>query len=62
MASPDPRQSEPLSGRKSTYPPVQILRATSIAGFNQDYLLFSGATTEVRSYIDTLERNHGEVH
>jgi hypothetical protein len=30
MLSPDPRQSEPLSGRKSTYPPVQILRATSV--------------------------------
>src|SRR6267154_6552812 len=32
-----------------------VERLQEIAGFNQDYLLFSGATTEVRSYIDTLE-------
>jgi hypothetical protein len=32
MLSPDPRQSEPLSGRKSTYLAVQILRATSEEG------------------------------
>jgi hypothetical protein len=29
MCSPDPRQSSPHSGRKSTYPAVQILPATS---------------------------------
>ena len=39
-----------------------VERLQEIAGFNQDYLLFSGATTEVRSYIDTLERNRREGH
>jgi hypothetical protein len=29
MLSPDPRRSSPPSGRKSTYPPVQIPQATS---------------------------------
>jgi transcriptional regulator GlxA family with amidase domain len=29
MISPDPRRSSPHSGRKSTYPPVQIPQATS---------------------------------
>ena len=30
MLSPDPRRSAPPSGRKSTFPPVQIPQATSI--------------------------------
>jgi len=30
MISPDARQSSPLSGRKATYRPVQILRASSL--------------------------------
>src|ERR1700676_2092027 len=30
MLSPDPRRSSPPSGRKSTYPPVQIPQATSV--------------------------------
>ena len=39
-----------------------VERLQEIAGFNQDYLLLSGATTEVRSYIDTLELNRREGH
>ena len=39
-----------------------VERLQEIAGFNQDYLLLSGTTTEVRSYIDTLERNRREGH
>jgi hypothetical protein len=35
MLSPDPRQSSPPSGRKSTYPPVQIPRATSLDAGDQ---------------------------
>jgi hypothetical protein len=38
-----------------------VERLQKIAGFNQDYLHLGGATTEVRSYIDTLERNPREV-
>ena len=40
---------------------LNVERLQKIAGFNQDYLHLGGATTEVRSYIDTLERNRGEV-
>ena len=36
-------------------------RLQKIAGFNQDYLHLGGATTEVRSYIDMLERDRGEA-
>jgi hypothetical protein len=32
MVSPASRQSSPLSGRKSTYPPVQICEASSVFG------------------------------
>ncbi len=40
---------------------LDVERLQKIAGFNQDYLHLGGATTEVRSYIDTLERNRTEV-
>jgi transcription initiation factor IIE alpha subunit len=40
---------------------LDVERLQKIAGFNQDYLHLDGATTEVRSYIDTLERNR-EAH
>jgi CRP-like cAMP-binding protein len=40
---------------------LDVERLQKIAGFNQDYLHLGGATTEVRSYIDTLERNPREV-
>jgi CRP-like cAMP-binding protein len=36
---------------------LAVERLQKIAGFNQDYLHLGGATTEVRSYFDTLERN-----
>jgi CRP-like cAMP-binding protein len=36
-------------------------RLQEIAGLNQDYLHLGGAPTEVRSYIDTLERNRREI-
>jgi CRP-like cAMP-binding protein len=36
---------------------LDVERLQKIAGFNQDYLHLGGATTEIRSYIDTLERN-----
>ena len=36
---------------------LHVERLQKIAGFNQDYLHLGGATTEVRSYIDRLERN-----
>jgi hypothetical protein len=39
---------------------LDVERLQTIAGFNQDYLHLGGATTEVRSYIDTLERNRRE--
>jgi CRP-like cAMP-binding protein len=41
---------------------LDVDRLQKIAGFNQDYLHLGGASTEVRSYIDTLERNRREVH
>src|SRR5438477_6036926 len=40
---------------------LDVEKLQKIAGFNQDYLHLGGATTEVRSYIDTLERNRREV-
>jgi CRP-like cAMP-binding protein len=40
---------------------LDVERLQKIAGFNQDYLHLGGATTEVRSYIDTLERNRRGV-
>jgi hypothetical protein len=36
---------------------LDVERLQKIAGFNQDYLHLGGATTEVRSYIDRLERD-----
>jgi CRP-like cAMP-binding protein len=36
---------------------LDVERQQKIAGFNQDYLHLGGATTEVRSYFDTLDRN-----
>ena len=36
-------------------------RLQKIAGLNQDYLHLDGATAEVRSYIDALERNRREI-
>ena len=36
---------------------LDVERLQKIAGLNQDYLHLGGATTEVRSYFDTLERN-----
>jgi hypothetical protein len=40
---------------------LDVERQQKIAAFNQDYLHLGGATTEVRSYFDTLDRNrrHG---
>ena len=35
---------------------LAVERLQKIAGFNQDYLLLGGAPSEVRSYIDMLER------
>ena len=40
---------------------LDVERLQKIAGFNQDYLHLGGATMEVRSYIDTLERNRRGV-
>ena len=40
---------------------LDVEELQKIAGFNQDYLHLGGATMEVRSYIDTLERNRREV-
>jgi CRP-like cAMP-binding protein len=40
---------------------LDIGRLQKIAGFNQDYLHLDGATAEVRSYIDALERNRRGV-
>ena len=40
---------------------LDVGRLQKIAGFNQDYLHLDGATTEVRSYIDKLERER-EAH
>jgi CRP-like cAMP-binding protein len=40
---------------------LDIERLQTIAGFNQDYLHLGGAPTEVRRYIDVLERNRRAV-
>jgi CRP-like cAMP-binding protein len=40
---------------------LNVERLQKIAGFSQDYLHLGGATTEVRSYIDTLKHNRTEV-
>jgi hypothetical protein len=40
---------------------LDVGRLQKIAGLNQDYLHLDGATAEVRSYIDALERNRREV-
>jgi hypothetical protein len=37
-------------------------RLQEIAGFDQDYLHLGGAPTEVRSYIEKLERDPREVY
>ncbi len=39
---------------------LDVEKLQKIAGFNQDYLHLGGATTEVRSYIDALERDRGD--
>jgi CRP-like cAMP-binding protein len=44
-----------LADRRLTL--LDVERLEEIAGFNQEYLHLDGAPTEVRSYIDTLERN-----
>jgi CRP-like cAMP-binding protein len=41
---------------------LDVERLQEVAGFNQDYLHLGGATTEVRSYIDMLERDRRAVH
>jgi CRP-like cAMP-binding protein len=38
---------------------LDVERLQDIAGFDQDYLHFGGAPTEIRSYLDTLERSRG---
>jgi CRP-like cAMP-binding protein len=40
---------------------LDVGRLQKIAGFDQDYLHLDGATPEVRSYFDTLERNRRGV-
>ena len=40
---------------------LDVERLQKIAGFNQDYLHLDGATTQVRSYIDALERDRRQV-
>jgi transcriptional regulator with XRE-family HTH domain len=40
---------------------LDVERLQTIAGFNQDYLHLGGAPTEVRRYIDVLERNRRAV-
>jgi hypothetical protein len=40
---------------------LDVERLQEVAGFNQDYLHLGGAPTEVRRYLDMLERERGEV-
>ena len=40
---------------------LDVERLQTIAGFNQDYLHLGGAPTEVRRYLDMLERNRREA-
>jgi CRP-like cAMP-binding protein len=40
---------------------LDVERLQTIAGFNQDYLHLGGAPTEVRRYLDMLERNRRAV-
>jgi transcriptional regulator with XRE-family HTH domain len=56
------RRDNLIALRRQRLTLLDVDRLQKIAGFNQDYLHLGGASTEVRSYIDTLERNRREVH